>query len=135
MKRKISYLLTLMLVLFTAFCAVACSDGSVKATVVSQSETQIVIQIKETDGNATLTDAMEALKEDGKLSFTITGGMVTEINGKANGTSYWMLYTDDSEMTTTEWGVVEYDGKTLGSAIVGADALTVVEDGMYIWAY
>ena len=138
MKRKISCFLTLMLVIFTAFYAVACSVGSAKATVVAQTETQVVIQVNETDGEAKLTDVMNALQEDGKLTFTIAGGMVTAINGKSNTADVsgcWMLYTSDVEMSNAEWGTIEYDGKTLGSAIVGADALAVVEGGIYVWSY
>lgn len=136
MKRKISYLLTLIFVAFTAVFAVACKGGEAKAEVLSSTETQLVIRVNTAEGNATLTDVMTALQEEGELSFTITGGMITEINGKSNTASdYWMLYTSDTEMSNTEWGTVDYEDETYASAILGADALAVVDGGLYIWDY
>ena len=93
MKRKISYLLTFIFVAFTAVFAVACNKGGeAKAEVLSSTETQLVIRVHTTEGNATLTDVMTVLQEEGELSFTVTGGMVTAINGKSNKASdFWML--------------------------------------------
>lgn len=138
MKRKIGYLFTFMLVLLTAFCAFACNGGGASGKLASATETRIVIEVEETDGKATLLDVMNELQEEEKISFTVVSGMVTSINGKANTADFsgcWMLYTSDSEMANTEWGTVEYDGKTLGSAILGAESLTVVESGLYVWEY
>lgn len=138
MKRKI-WFSALFFMVFTVFCTVACKTvGEGKAEVVFEAETRVVIQVRTTDGNATLVDVMTALQEEEKISFTITGGMLTELNGKANTADFsgcWMLYTSDTEMSTAEWGNVEYDGKTYGSAILGADALTVMEGCLYIWEY
>lgn len=138
MKRKIGYVLTVFLVVLTAFCAVACKVGDGEAKVVSASETQVVIEVRETDGNATLLDIMNELQESEELSFSVVGGMVAEINGKANTADFsgcWMLYTSDTEMSNSEWGTVEYDGQTFASAILGVETLTVVEGGLYIWSY
>ena len=137
MKRKISYLLTFIFVAFTAVFAVACNKGGeAKAVVLSSTENQLVIRVHTTEGNATLTDVMTALQEEGELSFTVTGGMVTAINGKSNTASdFWMLYTSDTEMSNTEWGTVDYEGERYASAVLGADALTVVDGGLYIWDY
>ena len=49
--------------------------------------------------------------------------------------SYWMLYTSDSENANQEWGTFEYEDSIYGSATLGADALIVKEDCIYIWAY
>ena len=137
MKRKISYLLTFIFVAFTAVFAVACNKGgAAKAEVLSSTENQLVIRVHTTEGNATLTDVMTALQEEGELSFTVTGGMVTAINGKSNTASdFWMLYTSDTEMSNTEWGTVDYEGERYASAVLGADTLTVVDGGLYIWDY
>ena len=81
---------------------------------------------------------MEMLREDGKIEFAISGGMVTEINGKANTADFsscWMLYTSDAELSNTEWGTVSYEENSYGSAIVGAEALPVVNGEIYVWAY
>ena len=83
----------------------------------------------------TLKDYMDHLQQNGKLTYTISNGMVTSINGKSQTlTSYWMLYTDDSENADSEFGL-EYEGTVYGSANWGAEALTVKEGCIYIWAY
>ena len=38
-------------------------------------------------------------------------------------------------MSNTEWGTVDYEGERYASAVLGADALTVIEGGLYIWEY
>ena len=58
---------------------------------------------------------MNYLKDQGELTFEISGGMISSIEGKENPLDYsscWMLYTSDKEMSNTEWGTIEYDGKT-----------------------
>ena len=82
---------------------------------------------------------MEYLSEsvDG-FSYKITGGMVTEINGKSNAADFsgcWMLFTSDTELSNNAWGVTAYEGKTLGSAILGAEALVVEAGEIYAWEY
>lgn len=144
MKHKLNALFTLCLaVLMSALLFVACGEqggASVKASVTA-TEDMVVVTIEETDGKATLIDAMETLKADGKLQYEISSGMVTSIGGKANETisvseGYsWMLYTSDAEMANVSWGTVEYEGATYGSAALGAETLVVIEDGVYIWSY
>ena len=141
MKRKIVSLLFVLLSLFTMVFA-ACekeigSPAQFGLEVVSITETEVVLLGK---GNSTgrLSDGMELLKEGGKLTYETSGGMVTSINGKANAADWsasWMLYTSDEEMANTEWGTYEYNGETLGSAIVGAESLFVASGEFYIWVY
>ena len=84
----------------------------------------------------TLKDYMDYLQENGELSYTISNGMVTEINGTANTTnSYWMLYTSDSENANEAWGTLEHEGAVYGSSMLGAESLTVKENCVYVWAY
>ncbi len=135
MKRKIiSFLLTVI----SLFCFASCG-GKVECRLLESQETRVVISVTQTDGKGTLLDCMEYLAdEESSFTFEVVGGMVTQINGKANAADFsacWMLYTSDGEMANTEWGVVEYDGKTLGSAIVGAESLLVETDELYIWVY
>ena len=139
MKRKI---LSLFLVIFSLFCLVACdkenNTGALSCEVVLEESTRVVISVSDKDGSFTVLDCMELLQEKGEISYKISSGMITEINGKENATDFsscWMLYTSDTEMSNTEWGTIEYDGKTLASAIVGADTLTVISGGVYIWEY
>ena len=139
MKRKIvSLLLTFLSLFMVAFAACEKETGSPAwfgLEVVSITETEVVFR-GVGNSNGWLSESMELLKKNGKLTYEISGGMVTSINGKANSANeFWMLYTSDTEMANTAWGTYEYEGQTLGSAIVGAEALPVVDGGIYIWAY
>ena len=140
MKRKIYLFVTFLLTLaISVFSFVACDkEGSAKAEIVSKMDTMVVIKVNETEGFATLLDAMEYLKSEGELTFEITDGMVSSIEGKANPADWsacWMLYTSDAEMSNTEWGTVTYDGNTYGSAILGAESLEVSAGAYYVWSY
>ena len=98
----------------------------------------VVITAQSVEDCDTLLAYMEKLQRDGKLSFTVTNGMVTAIDGKANDADYnpcWMLYTSDAENANGAWGTVEYDGKQYGSATLGAGELPVKENCVYIWWY
>ena len=140
MKRKIYLLLTFLLTLTMSVLAfVACKEeGEAKAEVVSKTDIMVVIKVNETEGFATLLDAMTYLKNEGELNFEITGGMVSSIEGKANPADWsacWMLYTSDTEMSNTEWGTITYDSNVYGSAILGAETLQVTSGEYYIWSY
>ena len=140
MKRKIYAFFTLLLTVVMSVCMlVACDkEGSAKAEIISKTDTMVVIKVNETEGFATLLDAMTYLKDEGELVFEITGGMVSSIEGKENPADWsacWMLYTSDAEMSNTEWGSITYDGNTYGSAILGAESLTVSVGAYYIWSY
>ena len=85
-----------------------------------------------------LTDVMEKAKEKGDFTYEMSGGMITSINGVANPADWskcWMLYTSDAEMSNTAWGTITWNGETLGSAVVGADALDVIAGATYVWSY
>lgn len=139
MKRKTYALFTFILSIMAFVCSfTACDKGKATATVKETTETRVVIEVGEAETNATLLSVMETLQKEEKLTFSLIGTMVSGINGKENPADFsscWMLYTSDAEMSNAEWGTIEYGGKTLGSAILGADALTVVEGGVYVWEY
>lgn len=70
------------------------------------------------------------------MSFTVSDGMIVELNGtKQTASSYWMLYTSDEESANEQWGTFEYEGEVLGSAVSGAGELIVKEGCLYIWAF
>ena len=74
----------------------------------------------------TLEDYMDYLEDKNKLDYEEEGGMIVELNGVKNSlNSYWMLYTDDPDNSNSAWGEYEYKGKTLGSATLGAESLTL----------
>ena len=140
MKKTLTTILTAFLVALLSlslFCGCNVS-GTAKATIVEQTDTLVVIKVEKVNSDCTLLSVMEQLKEDGKLSFVEAGGMITEINGVKNPADYsscWLLYTSDMEMANLEWGTLDYNNTTLGSAILGAEALLVSEGCFYAWNY
>ena len=134
MKRKIISFITLICtVIVTACCLVACKKEPVKL----DGDYVVITATKEAEGK-TLLAFMEELKAEDKISFEISNGMVTSINGKANAGDYsacWMLYTSDSENANDAWGIVIYEDKQYGSAMLGAETLVVKEGETYIWWY
>lgn len=147
MQRKFYKNITLLLTLvISVFAFTACQkDGETKAVSLEQvTETMIVMKVTEAEENATALSALTKLKDDGKIDFesvnSTYGAYITSINGKEETSSgnsgySWMLYTSDTELSSTEFGVVEYNGKTYGQAALGADSLLVKEDHYYIWFY
>ena len=136
MKKTLRILVVLVLAL-TAFSLFACSDPNVNAE-----DNLFVFTVDSKDyavtATTTVKDYMDKLAADEKVSFKFSGGMVTEINGQANTLNFsscWMLYTDDAEMSNADWGTYDYNGKTLGSAMLGAEALVVKDGCTYAWVY
>ncbi len=103
--------------------------------------TFVAIWVYEVDGEYTLLQLMERAKTDNKLDFEESGGMITSLNNKKNVadlSSCWMLYTSDAELSNTQWGTIPWNawnGQTLGSSIVGADALPIAKGMVYVWVY
>ncbi|MBQ2701746.1 MAG: DUF4430 domain-containing protein [Clostridia bacterium] len=138
MKRKMISLISFLALLVLSICYMtSCGSDQVKATVLDHYENLLAIKIDETDGKATLQDAMENLREADKIAYqTDATGMITAIGGVENGVnSYWMLYTTDSEFSNAEWGTCAYAGKDLQSAILGAASLVVKTGEIYVWSY
>ena len=141
MKRKIFSLLLLVTAFFTfSSCAFfkPANQKSMLVELTRESEHMLVIQVKDPSKGATVLDAMERLKESELLEYETVGTMIVSIDGVANAADYsacWMLYTSDGECANKEWGTVEYDSQTYGSAVLGADALQVMDGELYIWVY
>ena len=156
MKRKIVNLLTLMLAIITSMLVfVSCDNilmtdkgGTTKAKLESTSETQIVMLIEETDGNANAFDALKSLRDQDLISFDYTtsqyGSYITSINGKAEAVTEstansskgysWMLYTSDME-NAYESDTITVGDKVCGGSAMGASTLTVKEGELYVWVY
>ena len=134
MKRKITSLLTaLLLVVFSLFF-VSCKDkNEVKPVAIDL--TGVTVQ-----EGTTLLDVMNSMREEGELTFQISDGMISAINGTKNSVTYnpcWMLYTSDDDPTVSNsaWGTYEYKGQTFASAAVGAESLFVKTGEVYLWVY
>lgn len=138
MKRKMISLISFLALLVLSVCCMAsCGSDQVKATVVDHYDNLLAIKIDETDGKATLQDAMKNLQKADKIAYqTDATGMITAIGGVENSAnSYWMLYTTDAEFSNAEWGTCSYAGKDLQSAILGAASLVVKAGEIYVWSY
>ena len=134
MKKKVVSLVSLVSAVLTLFSLVALAGC--KKSPVTADENTVVIQASAEHGGKTLLSVMEELQAAGELSFTVSDGMVVELNGtKQTPSSYWMLYTSDEESANEQWGTFEYEGEVLGSAVSGAGELTVKEGCLYIWAF
>ena len=119
--------------------AVSAFAGCNRDTVVSEDDIVIIHannEFMEITYTTTLVDYMNALSDAGELTFNISDGMITSINGKeASMNSYWMLYTDDVENGDESWGTYTYNEKVYLSAKLGAGSLIVKDGCTYVWAY
>ena len=131
MKRKFVTLISLVLAAFALLALAGCHTSSVTAD-----EDVVVIRASAEQDGMTLLAVMEELQEEGELSFTVSDGMITELNGtKQTLSSYWMLYTNDQENANEQWGTHEYEGEVLGSATLGAGELAVKAGRVYLWSF
>lgn len=134
MKKKVVSLVSLVSAVLALFSLVALAGC--KKSPVTADENTVVIQASAEQDGMTLLAVMEELQAAGELSFTVSDGMVVELNGtKQTASSYWMLYTSDEESANEQWGTFEYEGEVLGSAVSGAGELIVKEGCLYIWAF
>ena len=129
MKKFLALVSSILAVIACCFI-VACTDETTQPVVITATDSSFEYEDK------TLKDYMDYLQDDGQLSFTVIGGMVTTINGKSNtANSYWMLYTNDKENSDESWGTFEYEGEIYASASLGAESLPVKQGNIYIWVY
>lgn len=129
---KKSWIALLLCLVATVFgvCFVGCKKN------VDANADRVAITVVNATENESLLEYMEGLQKNGELTFTIEKGMVTSINGITQTTNtYWMLYTSDTDNANTAWGTYTYDGQELGSAIYGAEDLTVKNDCVYVWVF
>lgn len=134
MKKFSTAFATILTIFVCCFVAACKSKEPIKVD-----ENTVIITASDADfnfDNKTLKEYMDYLQDNQKFTYSISNGMITTINGKSNTTnSYWMLYTSDSEKANKEWGTFKYEDSIYGSAILGAEALIVKENCIYIWAY
>ena len=136
MKKIISLLTGISIIIVSLFCA-SCLSPTPK--VIKESDTYFVINVTDkVDADTTLYEYMITLRDDGQITFTDADGMITSLNGISNKSDWsevWMIYTTDEDNSNTAWGLVEYNGKTYGSAMYGAEELKVKQGESYIWLY
>lgn len=126
-KRFLVWFVTILSVFVFCMAFSACDEGKAE---------DVVITVENATDGQTLLSYMESLQEDGKITFTVQDGMMVKINGTSNKmNAYWMLYTTDMGNADTSWGTYIYNGKTLGSAIYGAESLVIKNGETYVWTY
>jgi hypothetical protein len=99
---------------------------------------EVVIYIDSAPEDIFLSEVMERLQADGKLTFTLEGGMLTSLNGKKNPADWsacWMLYISDTELSDDSFGTHIYQEMEMGSAVVGAESLPIKAGEYYVWYY
>ncbi len=130
MKRKLNFLFAfLFAVFFSLFGFVSCKK--------EETTPPVVIRVDEpVSAETTLLDYMTDLQAQGEFTFTMQNGMITGFNGTQNaGGWYWMLYTSDEANANEQWGVYEYEGQRLASAVFGAETLVIKQGKLYVWVY
>lgn len=117
----------------------SCQSKNADFTVIKETDTFIVIsQPDEQAQEILLIDYMQSLKNEGSLDFDISNGMITSINNIENASDFsscWMLYTNDTEFSSSAWGVIEYNGTECASSVLGAEKLNVKPGMLYVWVY
>lgn len=126
-----------------AFSA-ACSNRSWAEEYTAEvSEGLVVFTAPEIHGELSLREYFDGLVDEGIITYTLEGGMVSSINGVSNTSDFsscWMFYSDLIELDgviygNTEWGTYEYEGKTLASCANGVETMPVVEGFTYAAVY
>ena len=125
-----------------AFAACNAPEEAVGAEVKLSEETLLVLEGAKTGGS--LEDALSALQEAEKLTYSGTTGefglYLETINGytaDAVKNEYWALYTSLGEyegvsFSNAEYGTFEYGGKSYASASYGVSGLPLIEGELYI---
>ena len=130
MKRILTTVLTFLLLFTLSSSLIACK----KEVEITDEAVIIRVDISKVEEGATLKDYMDYLNREGKLSYEASSGMVLSINGKSgNASTYWMLYTSDTQNSNAQWGSCVYEGETYYSASLGFEQLVVKDGELYIW--
>ncbi|MBP3313318.1 MAG: hypothetical protein J6K84_01510 [Oscillospiraceae bacterium] len=126
------------LILIFALMLTLCACGKNPAPIaVTATDTIVAIAVPQGESGSLLS-YMEKLQKEGQLSFTMSGTLLTEMNGTKNTADFsscWMLYTDDGEFSDASYGTATFEGKTYASALLGAEALQLKEGCTYLWVY
>lgn len=137
--KRISALAMAICLMLCALTSCLGGIGGGKATVVVAGENTVeyTVKLDKVEGDKGLISVLDYLKEKENLDYGMTGTMLDYVGDVKNDYEkgeYVYIYTsvekdkDVSQYATT----VEYDGKTLTSAGVGALDMTV-EDGAVIY--
>ena len=142
--KRFSAALTLFLVLSLLAASLVGCSGATEVELLFSDEKLVVFKVNSVNGNATLLDALNALKEQGDLDFEVQSGSygayITKVNGKSEvsyGTSgySWMVYSNDADGSSTEFGMLSYQNETLGQTAAGVSTQTLKAGCIYALSY
>lgn len=142
MKKKLS-IVSILLVLILALCSfAACANGTAKVTVLESEGELLVIRADETKEDVSFGDVLLDLKKSGKIQFeadtTEYGLSPISVNGhRITGNEYWAVYTSLSnykgvEYSSTEYGSYTHDEIVCGYANYGVSGLPIIKGNLYI---
>ena len=129
-------LLAKLSMLMMAICSLVLAIGLTSCMPRTSESVVLVITVTEAEEGATLKDIMTQMKEEGELTFTDVGGMITEINGyvpNSDAHEFLALYTSLDGYTFAAYGTIVVDGVTYESSIVGYETLPAIVGETYIW--
>ena len=143
MKKTMQMVSVAAVVMAMAFAASACnfnaSTGYVKGDLLENSDTMVVMSVVEEEGNMYVIDLMKDLQKAGKITYELSAdGFIESINGKANAADFsscWMLYTSEDDLSSEEYGYIEYKGEKLYGALFGASQMPLDDGELYVWSY
>lgn len=143
MKKPAKVLSVILAVILAALSLASCGEGSsTGAKLLKSSDKLVVIEAEATGGS--LLDALNALKEEGGLSFEGEDGdygyYITSVNGytpDASANEYWAIYTTLGEYegvsySNAEYGTYDYEGTVCASASYGVSGLIMVKGETYV---
>ena len=135
MKRTLSLILAVIIVISATACGKNSSAGKMKLVVGAETPIVYEVTLEEIEITNGLFSVLDSLKEEG-FEYTEAGGMITEVKGITLGEGeYIYLYTSNqTDFDVSEYAVeMEYEGTRLVSSGVGAEQMTVNEgDIIYI---
>lgn len=141
MKKILSITLSVIMLFGILVFSVSCGENDSAGTatfVIATEEKQVYeIPLSELSEGKGLMPAFEYLKDKKGLAYDISGTMINSIGGLENDYtlgSYIYIFTSvEADFDVTEYkSEVEYDGKTLVSAGVGFNEMTLA-DGAVIY--
>ncbi len=127
-----------------AVVAAGCFGGGEANYYVEVSSEELVVFVAEDiSGDMSWKDYFDGLKNAGEITYSLSEGMLSELNGVSNASDYsscWMLYSDLTELDgviygNAEWGTYDYDGRQLVSCAYGLELMPVIEGYAYAAVY
>ena len=136
MKKTLKLVALLFALLTLTFSLAACKEGDDGIRKLTDEDKYLLITADENASN--LLSLMQEKAAANEFTFTLSGTMVTSINGVENAADWsycWMVYTTDSDYAVKEYGQVKLGKTVYTSAALGAESLPVEKGEKYLWVY